>query len=502
MLVGFNTGALRVYRIQEPSPDSQESLAGESANPNKTTRSPAKLHLADCLRDEEKFSRRPIQQLAIIKEASILVSLSDGYVSFHDLQTFLLSERLEASKGATTFSVISNIVKDETTGIASILSRLAIAVKRKVLVWSWQDMELSGPPLELALPAAVKCLAWATGTKIMAGMDPGYALVNIESQEATEIHKAVTIGEAGGVAGSRFGAVNSSGMSYMGMGGWVPKPMATKVGDEQILLAKDVNTLFVDLNGKPIEKRQIPWATAPDVVGYSYPYLLSLSSSRGIVEIRNPDSLTLLHSISLPNATHIHVPQPNISLAHAGKGFLTANERCVWRMEAQDYSSQINELIGKEQFDEAISIISMLEDTLLKDRKNERLREVRILKAEHLFRKRQYAQSLELFSMALAPPAKVIGLYPRFIAGDLSMCHDEKGKMEPTLKHGEADVQTQSKQISDGVGSPRGNKRKNSSVDDSEVASVRTSIADRKESGWAATGKYATANASRPVVAN
>jgi hypothetical protein len=36
------------------------------------------------------------------------------------------------------------------------------------------------------------------------------------------------------------------------------------------------------------------------------------------------------------------IPQPNISLAHAGKGFLVASDRTIWRMEALSYDTQID----------------------------------------------------------------------------------------------------------------------------------------------------------------
>ncbi|KAH0392680.1 hypothetical protein KCU89_g13206, partial [Aureobasidium melanogenum] len=94
LLVGLSTGTLRIYRVNEVAE------AGQDATPSKT-------RAVDLVREEDKFSRRAIQQLAIIKEANILVSLSDGYVSIHDLQTFQLQERLDKTKGATAFAVTS-----------------------------------------------------------------------------------------------------------------------------------------------------------------------------------------------------------------------------------------------------------------------------------------------------------------------------------------------------------------------------------------------------------
>ncbi|KAF2829723.1 hypothetical protein CC86DRAFT_367666 [Ophiobolus disseminans] len=421
VLVGLNSGSLRIYRVNDQIEDTEpEARQNGSQNSEQAEPPTSKVKPADLLREEEKFSRRPIQQLAIIKEANILISLSDNHVSIHDLQTYTLQEKLERTRGATTFAAASNIVKDATTGIPSIVSRLAVAVKRKIILWTWQDMELSGDAVEISLIATVKSLTWATGTKIVAGMDPGFVMVNIENQEVQDIIKPGALGEGGSQGGARFGAVSSSGMGYMGMASWVPKPLATRLGEGELLLAKDVNSLFIDTDGNPIEKRQVPWHAAPEMIAYSYPYMLTLNPpSKGSLEVRNPDTLNMLQSISLPNVTFLHVPQPNISLAHAGKGFLVASDRCIWRMGAQSYETQIDELVAGGRYDEALSLLNMLEDTLLLDKEG-RVREIMILKAHALFDLKKYREAMDLFTDAKAPPERVISLYPRSIAGHLA----------------------------------------------------------------------------------
>jgi tetratricopeptide (TPR) repeat protein len=434
VLVGLNTGSLRVYRVNEtleeiesePKLDSNEA-GDQNGDHNGDQPEPPtpKTKPVDLLREEEKFSRRPIQQLAFIREANILVSLSDNHVSIHDLTTYALQEKLEKTKGATTFAVASNIVKDASTGIPSIMSRLAVAVKRKIILWTWQDTELSGEATEITLIASVKCLTWSTGTKLVAGMDPGFVMVNVESQEIQDINKPGALSEASGQGGTRFGAVSSSGMGYMGMGSWVPKPMATRLGEGELLLAKDVNSLFIDQDGKALEKRQVPWPFAPEALGYSYPYMLALQApSKGGLEVRNPDTLNLLQTISLPNASVLHLPQPGISLAHA-KGFLVASDRCIWRMGAQGYETQIDQLVNIGRYDEALSLLNMLEDTLLQDKEG-RVREITMLKAQALFDQRKYREAMDLFTEAKAPPERVIALYPSYIAGNLAAAETAK----------------------------------------------------------------------------
>lgn len=428
------------------------------------------------MREEEKFSKRAIQQLAIIKEANILVSLSDGYVSIHDLQTFQLQERLDKTKGATAFAVTSNVIKDPVTEIPSLVSRLAVAVKRRILWWSWQDMELSPEVQEITLPHSPKTLLWATGTKMLVGLDPGFSIVDIESQSVADVNKPTAAGNV------RFGAVSSSGMGYMGMGSWVPKPMATNLTNNRMLIAKDVNTLFIDTDAKPADKRQIPWAVAPEAIGYSYPYLLSLQQpTKGALDVRSPATLSLLQTIPLPGASILHVPQPNISLAHAGKGFLVASERCIWRMVALNYEEQVSQLVQKTKYDEAISLLDMLEDTLLKDKQGS-IREISMLKAQDLFSQQKYRPALDLFTDVSAPPKRVVSLYPKSIAGDLSTIEepveatdtDEPSGETSAAEDGPSQPEDTIKNTQTPPKSMLGKFKPSANKDDSDTASIRS----------------------------
>ena len=448
-MVGLNTGSLRVYRVNEVLEDAstQEAEPATSDRPSSQP-NPKPVEL---LREQEKFSKYKIEQLAIIKEANILISLSNGYVSIHDLQTYHPQEVLTKTKGATAFAVTSNIVKDPATGIPSIVSRLAVAVKRRLLLWSWHDMELASETSEYTLVTGIKTLTWATGTRLIAGLSSSYVMVDVETSDVTDIVGPGSIGGAPGQDGGRFGGLGVASVGYMGIGGSAPKPLATRLSEGEMLLAKDINTLFIDTEGKSLGRRQILWSVAPEAVGYSYPYLLALQATKGALEVRNPETLNLLQSISLPNASQLHVPQPNVSLAHAGKGFLVSSERCIWRMGTLDYDSQIDAMVERGKLDEAISLLGMLEDALLKDKEG-RLREIKMLKAQTLFDQRKYRDSLDLFTEVSAPPERVIRLYPRLVAGDLSTAEEGSESLNGSI-HGDqitegGDIANHSKQPS------------------------------------------------------
>ena len=380
------------------------------------------------MRELEKFSKYKVEQLAVVKEANILVSLSNSQVHIHDLQSYELQETLVKAKGASTFAVTSNVVKDESTSIPSIVSRLAVAVKRRLILWSWHDSELAPETSEITLVSTIRALKWATGTRLIAGLNSSYVLVDVETSAVTDIVGPGSIGGAPGQDGGRFSGAGVASMGYLGMTS--PPPLATQLGEGEMLLAKDINTLFIDTDGSSLGRRQVPWSVAPEAVGYSYPYLLALQATKGTLEVRNPETLSLLQTISLPSAHQLHVPQPNVSLAHAGKGFLVLSDRCVWRMKALDYDAQIDALVEQARLDEALSLLGMLEDALLRD-KDGRIRDIKIIKAQQLFDQRKYRDSIDLFTEVSAPPERVIRLYPPFIAGDaspLSPLHKENLK--------------------------------------------------------------------------
>ena len=446
LLVGLGTGALRIYRVNN-RPEDLNNGGNDENGETKPNFKPTEL-----LREHEKFSRYKVEQLAIFKEANILISLSGGLVSIHDLGTYELQEQLTKTKGTTLFAATSNIVQDASTNVPTLVSRLAVAVRRRVLLWSWHDGELAGDAEEFTLSNSIKSLTWATGTKIIVGLNQNYVMLDIETQEQKNI---IGPGSIGGQPGAERG---TGTLSYIGMGSMVPTPLATGLGPNEMLLAKDVNTHFIDRSGEPLGRRQIPWRGTPKAVGYSYPFLLALqeSSSKGVLEVRNPQTLTLLQTIELPSASLLQVPNPSISLAHQGKGFLVASDRVIWRMKGLQYDAQIDALVDAGQLDEAISLLDMIEETLIQDKAG-RLREIKMQKAQKLFDESKYRDALDLFGEVSAPPERVIRLYPELISGSAAQERPESPlenltsptKNRPESISSKASIERVKKQASD-----------------------------------------------------
>jgi len=83
LLVGTNKGHLLVYEVRE---NGQQRFDPELQRSNKT------------------FARKPINQMCIIKELELLISLSDGLISIHDYPSFEPKMQLHKSKGTSYFA--------------------------------------------------------------------------------------------------------------------------------------------------------------------------------------------------------------------------------------------------------------------------------------------------------------------------------------------------------------------------------------------------------------
>ncbi|KAF3942508.1 hypothetical protein ABW19_dt0207466 [Dactylella cylindrospora] len=381
LLVGLNNGTLRIYRVSNPA-------------------SPTDPIDIECLREVENFTKRPINQMGCIKESAIIVILADSYVSTYDMSTYEKMETLPKTKGATLFALASGVERD-IAGVPSVVSRLAVVVRRKLLLYLWKDGEFHDSN-EINMPSQPRSLTWAAEGKLCAGLSSSFAIVDVN----TEVVEDIPMTSSGGGAG---GYLSWSSRS----------PLATRLGEDELLLVRDSTSLFISTKGEPIQnKSTINWGSPPDQLGYSYPFLVSLHP-HNTIQIRNPDTQHLLQSVTLPGATLLHTPQHNHALSHAGKQFYLASPTQIWKMILVDYATQVKELTAKGEYDEAISLLSQLERALFEE-KEDKIKEIQMLKAEKLFSQGKYRASMDLFAEVAAPPARVIRLFPPIVAGELS----------------------------------------------------------------------------------
>ncbi|KAF9156153.1 Vacuolar morphoproteinsis protein 6 [Linnemannia schmuckeri] len=408
LYVGTLYGTLLVYSVREP-------LGQDEA---------ISVTLMETLKT---FSKKAIEQIDIIKAVGVLVTLSDGYVNLHDLESFALRTQLGETRGANLFSVFSKIEIQD--GFPQVVTRLAVAVKRKVIVFSWQDSEFMSTK-DFPVPDRVRTMEWVGTQNLCMGFDSEYALMDCKTSVLTPLFSPTSPSVQGALGSTLESTLNTLNTfsslatgGLMGFGSKPGKPLITRLPNDEILLGKENSSISVGVDGMPKRKNGIEWSGMPEELGYSSPYAVAILSRH--IEIRNIETRALVQSAEMPHAR----------LLTQGKLLYIASTNEVWRLIPYSFPQQIDELVQKEEYQEAISLINQINPVLL-DETVDTLGKIKTLYAHHLFRTHHYEESLTLFSELDTPAAEVIGLYPAVISSHLPPKEPEIG----SPKSGDVDL--------------------------------------------------------------
>lgn len=417
LFVGLASGTLKVYQID----DSLSLSEPDTSSPKKesTGGSPVKL-----ITSIEKFTKGSVDQLSGLEDARVLVALSNGYVYLYDLDTLALQERLHRTKGAVVFATSSELKfhslfnyppstandrRPSTADIQRSVSRLVVAAKKKLHCYEWQGAELIGSR-EISVSERPRSLTFIKPDKILCGLVVEYFLVDIPASTVSPIFAAGRpIGAIDNVlagVAANIGNIASSASASARRQGCA---LATRLPeDESVVLVNEFSSAFLSADTGTFlkTKRPIKFRDVPAMLGYSYPFVISVTASSKRLEVRNPKTYTLLQQISFPTLQHLN----------DGKLPFVASSRQVWKLSLRPFEAQLDFLIEQNQLDEAVSLIEQLDDVFIEDRIN-KLKDLKMRKAELLFGKYKFSQSMTLFSEVSAPPERVLALYPPAISG-------------------------------------------------------------------------------------
>ncbi|KAJ1972568.1 Vacuolar morphogenesis protein 6, partial [Dimargaris verticillata] len=389
------------------------------------------------------FSKRAIEQMDFIKEAGLLVVLSDTYVYLYDLTTLTLNTHLQNTKGASVMAVHTGIemVSDPmasvsspmtttagpsgaSAGIPTLVSKIAVALRRKVLVFIWKDADFLRVQ-EFPTPERAKALSWATNDQLCLGFGrAAYYVLTVSTGEIKELvpadgqsfnpssgasvfsYSTTAMGNLGRWSSMGFGVFG--GARGGGNGASATVDAAPEIGSDaliarlvhdELLVNRDHHTLHITMAPKPKQKAEILWTLGPQALGYAYPYIIAVGGKH--LEVRNLDTQALVQEIALP------MPVTRIS---SGKLLYVAAEHTVWRLMPLPYQVQVAQLLQRQEYVEALSYIDQAESILV-ETKAVYSDGIKVLYATYLFETNDFEQALALFQDLNLIPTEVIPLF-------------------------------------------------------------------------------------------
>ncbi|KIM67190.1 hypothetical protein SCLCIDRAFT_1210690 [Scleroderma citrinum Foug A] len=483
LYIGTATGSLHIYNLHHNPTDSDEH--------------------ATLVETKKGLSRRAIDQLGYIKDINSIVLLSDSLVTLYPLPSLSPPTPLNKARPALSFSIHSFVVNDQTSGfsqavISTMVTQLIIGCRRKVAIYSWKDGEAQEIK-EAVLPHSPRLITFLDhDNACFAYLPTDYAVFSISKLTTTDVVLPV--------------ATTASMRAFSGLGNYMmlglgakAKPNLVRMSDNETLVIKDNQGLVVGTDGKLARPDAIDWPGRPDEIAYVSPYLLSLlpPGTVPVSEDGNSSSSTLQTSqqsmIPAPavqivsSITKLPVqtlpypfPQPNSNLsgnANCTLRLLTASPYaraplflvstpidCI-HANAEGSCEQIDELVQKGSYSDALALLDVLDSTLLPD-KDERRTRIRALNAVAQFREGKYDDAINTFLELDLNPAKVVALYPKRMAGRLSVPRSEwiplfGGPANPTARTEDATLTRSSD------ASKEGNKEKLVERSPSPTSSLR-----------------------------
>lgn len=351
LLVGTKPGHLLLYRIKKDAGTNRFEVTLEKSNKN--------------------FSKK-IQQLFVVSQYKILVSLLENNIHVHDLLTFQQITVVSKAKGATLFSCD---LQQTSSGEAKL--RMCVAVRKKLQLYYWKDREFHELQGDFAAPDIPKSMAWCEGS-ICVGFKRDYYLIRMDGRGS--IKELFPTGKQ-------------------------LEPLVAPLADGKVAVGQDDLTVVLNEEGVCTQKCALNWTDIPIAMEHQPPYIIAVLPR--YVEIRTFEPRLLVQSVELQRPRFITSAGPNI--------VYVASNHFVWRLVPVSMATQIRQLLQDKQFELALQLA--MKDETDADKKQQ-IHHIQNLYAFNLFCQKRFDDSMQVFAKLGTDPTHVIGLYPDLLPSD------------------------------------------------------------------------------------
>ncbi|KAJ2493083.1 Vacuolar morphogenesis protein 6 [Coemansia sp. RSA 2050] len=423
LLLGTATGALLMYRVVEP-----------------TTDRPLNISLVET---KKAFARKAIEHLDVIKEAGVLVCLADGLVTLYDLHSLSGATPLNNTRGANLVAVHTAV--DYIDGIPTLVSKLAVHAKRKLVVLEWRDAEFY-KSLEYSAAEKIAAMQFASASLLVVSTAREFLTLQLVQNQWDDLFPADTASLRTVAAGSLPVVGNSGGPDAMsspqpastsgGGGMWGSwgiglsgsstdvKTIIARMPGEKLLLCHEDIGVFINSAGKLCRQEHADptlFDRVPTGITHTSSYVIAIHSDHGgsdtkaNVEVRNIGTQALVQHLFLPDE-----PPMQVFNGSGGKQVWAVGRYTVWRLIPVPIQQQVEDVLTAGQYDEALSLVSR-SDSILESEKEDLTIKIRWLRARWLFREQaKYEEALSELTDLGATPTEAISLCPERIAGELA----------------------------------------------------------------------------------
>ena len=327
------------------------------------------------LRSNKYFSKKPILQVSVVPEFSILVALKEGMISVHDIDmavtNFPLISSVQKSKGCSAFT-LSVTRTPSLTGEIGVTVRMCVVLRKRLQFYYWKNRKFWELQEDFSLNDVPRSLAWGTESLCL-GTRTEYSLYQV-------------------------GRGSQETLTDLFPTGRNQEPRVTLLQDDRFALDKDDQTTFITAAGK-LNPKAVQWSEVPQAMVHDQPYLISVLSRS--VEVRTDEPRILIQTLEMPRPRFV-------SLGGQGRVYL-ASSNLVWVLRMVPVSEQVPQLLRDKQFELACTLAHICDKS--SDDKTRRIQNIQTLMAFDLFCNYKFKESMEVFLSLNICASHVVGLF-------------------------------------------------------------------------------------------
>uniref|UniRef100_A0A8C2IBA5 VPS39 subunit of HOPS complex n=1 Tax=Cyprinus carpio TaxID=7962 RepID=A0A8C2IBA5_CYPCA len=344
LLVGTKPGHLLLYGIKKDAGTNRFEVTLEKSNKN--------------------FSKK-IQQLFVVSQYKILVSLLENNIHVHDLLTFQQITVISKARGATLFAC-------DLCSLICITGRTEISMNYSL---NRVRSLLQG---DFTAPDVPKSMAWCENS-ICVGFKRDYYLIRMDGRGSVK-------------------ELFPTGKQL--------EPLVAPLADGKVAVGQDDLTVVLNEEGVCTQKCALNWTDIPVAMEHQPPYIIAVLPR--YVEIRTLEPRLLVQSIELQRPRFITSAGSNV--------VYVASNHFVWRLVPISIASQIRQLLQDKQFELELQLAKTKDDSDAD--KRQQIHHIQNLFAFNLFCQKRFDDSMQVFSKLGTDPTHVIGLYPDLLPSD------------------------------------------------------------------------------------
>lgn len=406
----------------------------------------------------QAVSRRSVEQVVRVPRTDYLALVSDGCVMLWDekskpvrlpptktakavavgtwTESAARSRRRPRASRAVGLRGMDEIAEEmQSPGGVVHVSMLAVACRRHLVVYRWVD-GVFWDQKELGLPHAPLTLAVLPGQGVFVGCAvDDYVRVQVPSVHASTAaslpQRSAETGATALVVGDWTDdsewpvyAVTippSLAPAPEPARGWGlmtrrPPPLLLAL-DTHVLVGLEQCGVLVDGMGRARRTPQLPWDAPPRAIVDAAPYLVLVPSSGTHLAIHMRNTLRLVQTVPLDGGSEARMLAASGAAVYAALGGRAALSLLALR--SRPWAAQLEDLERAGEYDEALTLLDMLDAKQLPDVASRRARMQGLVGVQR-FEQGEYDAAMDLFIEVDMNPAKVLALYPPEIAGALA----------------------------------------------------------------------------------